>query len=214
MHLVHLIHHLEEPYRVQSLCVVRPRLLCWYGPETALRHASSLSVSCCRHRILDEEWWLGASSLWSLLLIFPNTVSELAQRPVNLPFFAEPSDRTFSWALCQLRERNGHKTEKLDWSWCCQVDLGTLCISGGSMFTWILPPAKKRILTLELGIHPSYTSMANAFILPSYTNSTAPILCSSPLTLLPHLPCCTLTKVTDKCLKYNQACTHLSLGKT
>lgn len=64
--------------------------------------------------MLDEEWWLGASSLWSLLFVSPNSVSELVQRPVNLPFFAEPSDGTFSWALSQLRARNGHKTGKLD----------------------------------------------------------------------------------------------------
>lgn len=32
---------------------------------------------------------------------------------MDLPFFAEPSDGTFSWVLSQLRARNGHRKARL-----------------------------------------------------------------------------------------------------
>lgn len=95
----------------------------------------------------------------------------------------------FSWALSQPRVKNRHKPEKLDWSWWPQVGLEMVCISGGSILAWIFPPAKKHILTLELSIQTSCVSMAYVFMLPLYTESAAPVLSSSPQTLLRHSPC-------------------------
>lgn len=106
---------------VQSLCVVHPRLLCWYGSETALNCSKMcILLVCFLGTMAGTMDWMkssglgGASSLWSLPFIFSNTIPELVQGSVNLPFFA---GGTFSWAFSQLRARSVHTTEKLDWRW-------------------------------------------------------------------------------------------------
>lgn len=205
MCLVHFIHHLEEPYRGRREFSPSVLFILDCSADTDQKLLWDM-LPPCLFPTVGTIYWMRSGGLGPAVsgacYSFSQTLFLNLSRDLWIWHF--------SWALSQLRARNGHKTEKLDWSWWCQVGLGTLCISGGSMFAWILPPDKKHILTLELSIHPSYTSMASAFMLPSYTNSMATIFCSSPLTLLPHLLCCTLTKVTDKCLKYNQTCTSLS----
>lgn len=54
---------------------------------------------------------------------------------------------------------------------------------------------KEHIFTLELDIYPSYTSVATAFMLPSYRNSIAPMC--GVLILLPPLPSHTLRPLID-----------------